>query len=63
MSKWKLSWQYVFNTELKHHGFISLAAKVAIQNGYQYMSWNGMIYKINKDSGGLEEVGLVKDIM
>lgn len=65
MGKENLSWRYVFNTELKHHGHNQLAASEAIRNGYQYMSWSGRVYKINKDSeyNFFEEIGLIDEVM
>jgi hypothetical protein len=40
------SWKEVFNSNLKHWGWISIACDKAKECGYKYFWWNGKIWDV-----------------
>lgn len=40
------TWRNTFESEHRRYGYIGAAVLAALDAGYQYLHWNGRIYKI-----------------
>jgi hypothetical protein len=60
MNVTKLSWRDVFDSEKKRHGHIDVALGLAVQCGYSFFTWNGLVYDTEHvlPRGRLEDLGL-----